>query len=377
MPNTVLIAQPYIPKYRVPFFKGLIASLARAGLRLEIAVSRTHSPNADASSGIPAWRIRDQLSDFTGGRAHYRSQLLRRCEDPDVAMVIVAQAAKYLDVLPLLMRRKHPVGIWGHGGSYRNTRRLSARIRLEMSRRCDQFFVYTPAGRHFLVDHGVAAERVTVVHNTIDTAALDRELRGVEAADLVRFRAEHGLVKGRTALYLGRVDAAKDIDFLLESAASAEAIRPGFTLLVGGQGDRSSTVTNAQLSGLPVRHLGRLDDHSKALAMAASDIMMIPSWIGLVAVDSLVAGLPIVTRDNGTHCPESEYLHRSTQSLWMPANTTPQEYGRNAAALLGSPELESMQRACRDAGALHRMSQMVEAFQSGILSCLERVSPSR
>lgn len=371
VPRTVVIAQPYLPAYRIPFFQGLRRALGEAGLRLEIMVSKTSSASGDASDVVPATLLNDRLARVTGARAHFRHQLLRRVRDPDVALVVVEQAAKYTDVVPLLLqRRRPPVAIWGHGGVYTNDRRISAAVRLWMAQRAQRVFVYTNGGREFLLMHGVRDGCISVLNNTLDTQGLTDAMHKVGEDQISQFIRDNDLVPGRTALFLGRVDGEKALDFLLASVRSAASIAPGFVLLIGGSGDAVESVRQSQARGAPVRYLGRLDGHSKALAIRSADILAIPSMVGLVAVDSLVAGLPIVTREEASHGPEAEYLDHRSQSVWLPADCSPQDYGAALGELLTDGRLSAMQRACRADADKHNLDAMVRSFREGVLQTI-------
>ena len=78
-----------------------------------------------------------------------------------------------------------------------------------MLKRADWFFAYTETDRRIVVDAGFPDARVTTVGNTIDTATLMSDLRRVLPEDRVRFREEHGLQVGHTALFIGALDSRK------------------------------------------------------------------------------------------------------------------------------------------------------------------------
>jgi glycosyltransferase involved in cell wall biosynthesis len=65
-----------------------------------------------------------------------------------------------------------------------------------------------------------------------------------------------------------------------------------------------------------VRILGRLDGRAQALALRCADVLAVPEWIGLVAVDSLVAGVPLVSTDHPSHSPERDYLADGVTSVF-------------------------------------------------------------
>ena len=370
--SRVAVFQPYLPGYRIAFFQRLRDALAHSGLTLEIYVSSKDSTSGDASDAMEARLVTDPLARLMGDRLHFRSEVLRVARDPHVAMVIIEQAAKYLDSVPLLtMSRRAPVGVWGHGGLYTNHRYVPARVRLFMSRRADWSFVYTQSGHDYLIQHGVPHSRISVLNNTIDTGILKEELACIDERDIATFRETMSLVEGRTTLYLGRLDADKDIDFLLASTRRTAQLLPGFTLLVGGDGPQAGEVRSAVSAGAPIRYLGRLDGRSKALAIRSSSAITIPGGVGLVAVEALVSGRPIITRDNHSHGPEADYLNRETQSVWLPSDCTPVAYGAAVASLLTATGLDRMQRACAQGAEAFCIDRMAATFHDGVLHCVQ------
>jgi glycosyltransferase involved in cell wall biosynthesis len=288
--------------------------------------------------------------------------------NPD--LVLVEQAIRNLETYPLLARKAvggPSVAMWGHGRSYSTPQGPTlAAAKQFLTRRCDWFFAYTQAGAVHVIDHGFPATRVSVLNNTIDTDELQRDLESVSDADIDRFRREYGLTPGRTALFLGGIDQAKGIDFLLESALAAGEQLPGFVLLVGGAGAQLEDVKAAQRSGAPVRALGRLDGVAKALVLRATDVLAIPQWIGLVAVDSLVSGRPIVSTWHNAHSPEQEYLEPGISAVFTDHDVVAYSHGLTQA--LTSLDLVTMQGACLAAAPHLSLDHMVDAFVEGVVA---------
>ena len=259
------------------------------------------------------------------------------------------------------------------GGTAARTprRRVLARRHLKqyLTRRSQWFFAYTQAGADHVIANGFPATRVSVLNNTIDTDSLRRDLDTISDDNVDAFSRRHGLTHGRTALFIGGVDRAKGIEYLLESAQFAAQMLPGFILMVGGAGAQLGDVQAAERSGAPVRALGRLDGPDKALALRAADVLALPSSIGLVAVDSLLSGVPIVTRDNSTHGPENDYLEDGVTSIWIRSDADASEYALALVNLLEAPaKLATMRQECLREAPKYSLDLMVDAFVEGVLA---------
>lgn len=366
----LLVILPASTAYRAPFFELVIPALANHGIQLTVAhggTTESFSKRGDVaertwSVRVPAW-TRD---------ARNQPWTLRRWRDaesnPD--LVVVQQAIKNLETYPLIARQRlngPRVAMWGHGKSYSTPQGPAASIFKQwLVRRCDWFFAYTDSGADFVAEHGFPPGHISVLRNTIDTHALRREVDSVTESEVSAFLAQNDLVPGRTALFLGGVDDNKGIDFLLASAALTAERLPGFKLLVAGEGASSPTCRAAQTAGEPVQMLGRVEGHAKALALSAADVLMIPQSIGLVAVDSLVAGVPIVSTNHPLHGPEAEYLEDGTTAIFV--DHAPSAYADAVTDLLiDIDRLSAMAQRCICESRKYSLENMAQAFIDGIL----------
>lgn len=105
---------------------------------------------------------------------------------------------------------------------------------------------------------------------------------------------------GRTAvvaLYVGRLAPEKDLDRLAPLAHG-----DGIRLVVVGDGPHRTTLER-RLRGSSVTFLGSLTGDTLADVYAAADVFVFPSTtetLGLVLLESLASGLPVVALDTGT-----------------------------------------------------------------------------
>lgn len=370
MVTRLLIVHPFVQAYRSTLYSCLAQSLRQHGIAMTVAsnapppklAARADTAKAPWASPVPTLWVSLPGRDVAVRR-------LGALPRPD--LVIVEQAVKNLETLPLLARKPlggPSVAMWGHGRSYSTPQGPAlAATKQFLTRRSDWFFAYTGAGADYVIARGFPATRVSVLNNTVDTAQLTSDLASVDDDTRDAWSRSLGLSPGRTALFLGGVDKAKGIDFLLESAEIAARMLPGFVLLVGGAGAQLPDVQSAQARGAPVRALGRLDGHAKALALRAADVLAIPEAIGLVAVDCLVAGRPIVSTASSLNGPEGDYLEDGTTAIV--ADHEPAAYARALTDLLRSPEqLKAMQQACLREAPKYSLDSMVDRFVEGVLS---------
>ena len=141
----------------------------------------------------------------------------------------------------LVLPERVPIAYWGHGRDLHTTdpgvvKRLLERRKLAWARRAAGFFAYTEGVRAFLVEHGVPAERIFALGNTIDIEEHRRLFESL-APSRAALREKWGAADARILLYVGRVNARKRIDLLTESVAGLRRQDPRYRLMVVGSGD--------------------------------------------------------------------------------------------------------------------------------------------
>ncbi|WP_330339911.1 glycosyltransferase family 4 protein [Streptomyces sp. NBC_00557] len=384
--SRVVVVQPYLPGYRTRFFERAHERLDARGVALEVL----HGPpppgqdaRRDAASCSCATEVPTTRLLTVGSVSVDWHRVGRRVGSADA--VVLEQALHSLEAFPLALRRRRAtrrrrvpaVAFWGHGRTYtRPVNRVEARVKDALTRQGNWFFAYTEGGADHLARRGFPRDRITVVRNSVDTVALvqarDRACRRdtAEYAQADALRQRYGLTPGRTALYLGGLDAPKRISFLLDSVVRIAGELPGFRLLVAGEGMHRNLVDAAAARpGSPVIPLGRVTGADTAVLGAVSDVMLMPGRVGLCAVDSFALRTPIVTTDWPWHAPEFEYLVHGRNALVVPDALD--AYSAAVVALLRDDDrLASLRAACTRNAAEYTIEGMAERFCDGVMAML-------
>ena len=178
-------------------------------------------------------------------------------------------------------------------GCYRSSRLATVPLAVSMSvnrRRwwsgVERFFCISAAQRDVLVAAGMPAERLAVKHNFVPEPGAVRQGDG-----------EH-------VLFLGRLAEAKGVRLLMaawdELAASGGV---GVPLVIAGTGPLEPEVTAWAAGRDDVRHVGLYDTAQCRQALARSVAVVAPStWLeafGLVVVEAMAAGVPVVAAGHG------------------------------------------------------------------------------
>lgn len=377
---TVVILYRHAPAYRAGFYRDLRVSLAEVGVRLDLIIGEaTHDEARKRDSVELDWavRVRNRSIVLFGKEIIYQPVfgLIRHAD-----LVIVEQANKllvnYLLLLAGALRFGPPVAFWGHGANLqsRHPDGPFEKLKRVYSRWAYWWFAYTVGVQSRLQQLGFPSERITVVQNSIDTEALKRDLARVGEGDLAAYRERHGLVDGRTAVFIGGLYADKRLDFLLAVAQRASAIDSRFVLLIGGDGvlaDRVRTVASVRHE---VQYLGRVDGPERAFALRAAELMLMPGLVGLAVIDAFMAGTPLVTTAYRFHSPEIEYLVDGDNGLMLPEDASPECYADAVLAMMDHPDrIERLREGCARAASVYTHEAMVSRFADGVVTALERL----
>jgi len=369
--HRVAIVQPAVLEYSVPFFARLIAAAEKEGIHVDVfrgetpSTIRAREDSGDATFvrmlGTREWIVR-------GRSLFYKAPAPVRRGGYD--LVILEQAIRNIESYELVARMgRRRIAFWGHGRTY--TKELAPReeaLKRWLTRRATWFFGYTERGVDAVVEHGFPRDRTTILNNTIDTDALRSDLSAISETEVAEFRRQHDL-RGSTALYLGALDTYKRISFLLGSASIAHQKSSDFRLLIAGNGSDRPLVDEFVARNSWAIYLGKVHGRDKARALKAAQAVSIPGAIGLMALDSLVAGTPIVTTDNPYHGPEFDYLADGTTTVVTPNDE--HSYADGLVAFLADlPRQQEMSERCQIEAQKYTLDQMVCSFLAGMKSTL-------
>jgi glycosyltransferase involved in cell wall biosynthesis len=263
----------------------------------------------------------------------------------------------------LVLRR--PYITMGHGISETTTQsHLADLVENRLNRHASHVLTYTEAGRrHVLQSTRLDPDRVTAFRNSTDTSRLEKAMAGVDPAKARAFRDTHGIPgDASVALFLGALNEYKKIDLLVDAARIAMKSDASVWLVVAGDGNMRSSIDDLARDTGRVVMLGHATPEEYAPAASVSRLLLNPGRVGLVAVDALVMGLPVLTSSGAAHAPEYEYLTRGVNLF--EADATPAAYARAwtqdsllaATADPGHPTIEA---------AAHAISGAILGVMSG------------
>ncbi|MGG7652426.1 glycosyltransferase [Kocuria rosea] len=370
MTQRVVIVQPYVPAYRVPFFERLRQALADQGVDCIVAAGVPRGDQAGRGDSVrPDWLIPIQQKTLTVGMRSLDLSVRPAPWRHTDAVILGLEGSSMPVYQSLLMARAAGVrvGLWGHVHSYvAPGHPVDLWLETLQMRLADRIFAYTPGGAADAMRRGVPGEKVTTVMNTVDTATLKHACEISERRiDRISYPGEGQ--RRHTFSFIGGLDSSKRIAFLAEALDILWGEDPRIRLLVGGAGAERALLDPAVERGQVV-DLGPVDTRRKANALVYSRAILMPGRIGLVAVDALVARRPILTTDWPWHAPESEYLVEGISRVTSPND--PRAYAEmvlRIAQLAPAPE-------SADSWEYPTLDEMTRRYAGGVVDLLGTTS---
>ncbi|MBF4582934.1 glycosyltransferase family 4 protein [Curtobacterium sp. VKM Ac-2865] len=365
----IVIVQPYVPTYRAPLFEALGRRLHDEGHDLVVA---SGEPTGPQSARLDSVHLRNvthvplRVRVLRAGRFQLRYTRARSVwRSADV--VIVELAAGSIASYGALLQRRRAVGVWGHVGAYVTAdTRVTRALRRWQARRADRVLAYTERGARTAEAYGVPPHNITVLHNTIDTSVLQAAVLLERGRTPSAIRAELGVSSGPVFAMIGGVDATKRVDLVVDALDILWSQGSSIQLIVGGHGELDVLFAPARARG-QVRMLGYVDDAQKGRIARVAIALVNPGRVGLIAVESMVMALPLITTKTARHGPEFDYLTPEAHLFVIPPNAP--ALAQMMVQLSESPsEVARVSEAIEAAAGSHTLDMMVTEMVGAVSS---------
>lgn len=370
MNRSVIFVERHMAHFRVPLYNKLREVLDRDGVTVQIFVGRPTSleiakqdvEEIEWAQSLPTRYWFDERVCWMPFHAKLGQGDL---------LVLEHENKLLWNFWELYKKRDYKVAFWGHGRNMQS--KVPNGIREHIKRlttlRADWYFAYTEISRRHLLDIGFPDQHITVFNNAIDTRQLVLDRQSLVEQERVALAESLGLVGRPVGLFLGSLYAQKGLDQCLQAAMAVRQNVPEFQWLIIGDGPDRSKIQAMALEQPWIHWVGARRDRDKVLHASLADVLMIPSGVGLVALDSLALGKPIVSMRGNGHGPEIAYLEDGVDALMTTGGAEPysQELSR---LLLDTHRLHAMQTACLAKADRYSVEAMVARVREGVLSAM-------
>ncbi len=267
---------------------------------------RRAEPGEHLIDGVAVRRFRNLSNRLAWGRMFvplgFGQAVARAVPTFDVVHLHEVRSLLNVWALPALLRSSVPVVVSPHGGLPLELGRASFKRAFDalygrrlLARAC-RLHALSGMEHEQALAFGLPAERVALIPNGIDAGAFDAP------ADVDSFKRRYDIPFASPVVgFLGRLNAIKGLDFLLDAFARILAARPDAILLLAGPDDGARPGLEAQAERLgiapSVRFTGMLTDEAdKAAAYRASSVYVLPARYEILSLTILEALL------NATPC---------------------------------------------------------------------------
>lgn len=303
------------PHYRLEILKELNA---------QYSGSITFASGVEPKANIKVLTNKDldfinELKTIKLGPFTWQRGIFKRAISNEFEVVVLGPATTSITTLAIVAGRKvlgRRTYLWGQNGRVgeRNLKRLVQEV---LNRSVSGLLVYGNAEASAAAELGTNKKKVHVVNNaTHRNDAFTSDEISDNAFIRLTQRANEATELGKITLsYVGRLNADKKIDVLLSAARQLHAQYPNLQVNIIGGGDVEHELQE-EFNESYFHFLGWVYDNEKLNnIISESTLMVSPFHQGLMAVDSLRIGVPVLIPDNPHNGSEVEALTENINSL--------------------------------------------------------------
>jgi len=369
----VVIVQRTLKFYRVKFFELLKEKCSKNNIELVLIYGKDDTITFNDSEISWGIKVKNYSINFWGKKLYYQN-VWKYIKNAD--LIIVEQANKHIInyVLWLMnLLRIKKLAFWGHGINFQENNTLisevSEIIKKQFTKKVHWFFAYTELSKNTIVRNGFPSERVTILNNTIAVEDFQKEIENYDEAQLKKLKKQVGIKSNNVCIYVGGMYKAKRLEFLLKSLEKVKEEINDFEMIFIGDGPQKEVIINFARINDWAHYLGVKPENNKIPYLLVSKLLIVPSLVGLVMLDSFVFGLPLITTNAPGHGPEISYLENGINGI-ITKNEL-KDYANTIILILkNNDERERIKLGCQVSMNKYTLGNMVENYVAGILKAL-------
>ncbi len=367
----VLIIQPVVPVYRMPFFRGLIQS-GRFDYTIHAGSHINWGPVSCSAAGEFADLSHETLALF-GGRIFWQQNLWipERFGAGDILVLSGSPRLLNNPFLIIQARLKNmKIAWWGQGWTA-GLKPWKLLFRRQLMKLVDVVMLYTEKEARDYVAAGFERMRVFGLNNTIGTAEILLRSKQWNVSRMEEFKQRQNFTRPHRILFVGRLMQKARLNLAID--ALRHLPENLYELLIIGNGPELGALQDtARVHGVEhrIRWLGEIyEEDILAPYFLTSSCFVYPGGIGLSLLHAMAYGLPVITHDNARdHMPEFAALVDGINGLTF-EQENPRSLADKIEALCSDVTLSqslrdgSLQRIRND----YSMEHMVETFEKALL----------
>jgi len=370
----VVIVQPCIMPYRVPFFNQLQNRLEQFGIELFVFAGAPLVGSERYDVREEVFCCRSVKNRYVRGIAApvWQKGILSKVKGAD--LIIAPQVNAFLPSYFWLFNAKQRFAWWGHGEKFQKVGREPVRSWWRKKAACwsNWWFAYNNKVLDIVRGYGYPAEKITSVQNSTDTSSLIKVCKESAGKIKQNFKCLFGesYAQQPVGLFCSRFNAEKNLPFLLDSVERIKVVLPEFKMVIIGGGPDQNLVDLFCSKNAWCKWVGPVVGDDRAQYFSLADVWLSPGATGLQVNDSFGAGVPLITMESELHGPEISYIKSGENGMVVTGDIS--AYCDTVVDLLSDRELLArLKEGAKKSASKYSIEKMVDNFTDGVVRALK------
>jgi len=264
-------------------------------------------------------------------------------------IVITEFSLQYLTFWLLLLMRPffgYKLIVWTHGVKSKELLHpfttFRSKIQLWVYKRAQAVILYSKPNKEILAQYIKRPEKLFVANNTLDTEKLEEIYKELANKGKPRVKIQLGFTHQHNLVFIGRLLKRKRLDLMFEAFQSVQH-QFDIGLHIIGDGPEEEMVQMIAKDNPAIHYHGAIYDlQLSSKYLFASDLMVMPGYVGLSVVHTMALGCPVLTCKQGEygpyHGPEAAYIKNKINGLLCDYNSD--ALASEITELLNDPNLQ-------------------------------------
>lgn len=211
---------------------------------------------------------------------------------------------------------KYKLILWSHGYNIKTgfhpEKSFADKLRIWWMNKADAVILYGQKGKKMLARYVKNNKKIFVAQNTLDTTILLGIRDKLDKIGKEEIKKQLGFTKKYNLIYVGRLLKEKEPNRLIDLYKIISKKIDNIELHIVGNGPMMGEL-KMKTKNLRIRFWGGInEDEATGKMLYASDLMVMPGYLGLSIVHAFCFGCPVVSQKQGVngpfHSPEIEYV---------------------------------------------------------------------
>jgi glycosyltransferase involved in cell wall biosynthesis len=373
--TNILLFQRIMPAYRIPVFKELYR---RFGVFTCYSDEKKGQSLKSENKGVDFPAEKMKRIYFGSSPTRVLQNIIKPLNKYKPEVVISEGSPSFLSLWILMLLKSlydYKLIVWTHGIKNNEVHKpfssRASKLALKIMKKADAVILYSDERKIILEKYINHPEKLFVANNTLDTAQYELLLNKFDEQGKVSIKQELGWNARCNLIFIGRLLTSKRLDVLIDAFKLLPETTDVHLHIIGDGPDKEKLEKEAAKDARIKLYGALYDDEITGKYLYASDIMIMPGYVGLSVIHAFAYGCPVIScKTNETtgpfHSPEIEYLKEDLNGYLL--DLKPAIIAGEILFLLQHPaKLEKMSKAAlKTAYKEATIDKMMQGFEKAI-----------